>query len=203
MPISWNDTNDSLKTSFQFDVLLLMDCCFAARTVKGPGAKTMEVLCASSRESQANIDWTGSYFTSALIRNLKNCSSRTDGFLISELASLSHHDIGLEEQSPNYITISGHGSPIVVRPLNLPQIASPKLVSTLNSDPDDFTYMYNYEESLSEYLMTVEVLDKDSSIHRMNCLVDDRSKSNFISASTENWDGVSYRLPFDHETGSG
>jgi hypothetical protein len=170
-----------LKSTPGFDVLLLLDCCFAARALKRVSGKTMEVLCAVSREVEANIDPTGrgSYFTSALTQNLKNCSSRTDGLLVSELVSLLHHDKGLEDQSPNHITISGHGRPIILCPLNQMQTTGPSPV--LIQHPDVSQNRYNYEESLRKQLRSIEVTNYSGEGLKLNCLVDRRAKNSFIS----------------------
>lgn len=174
--IPWNGIHEMLRNSTNFDVLLLLDCCFAARALKRLSDKTMEVLCAVSREVEASIiqGGRGSYFTSALIQNLVQCSSRTDGFLVSELASLLHHDSSLDDQSPNHVTISGHDRPIRLRPLNQVQATGPTPGVSNNG--------YNYEESLRKYLISLEV-DGPNGPQTLNCLLDEWAEVTFISAN--------------------
>ncbi|KUJ21883.1 uncharacterized protein LY89DRAFT_665042 [Mollisia scopiformis] len=53
-PIAWMDVQRFLESAPGFDVLLLMDCCYAARTIKGFNNKAMEVLAADpSLEEQS------------------------------------------------------------------------------------------------------------------------------------------------------
>ena len=171
----------TLLQDASFDVLLLLDCCFAARALKKGSGKTMEVLCASSREVEAAIDGTGtgSLFTSALIAHLKSCSSRPEGLLVSELANLLHLDHTLEEQSPNHVTISGHGRPIILRSLNQGQATSPVAVLPGQlSMPDD---LFNFEEALHELVTRLEITTHSGLVAFPRCLIDTRSLVSFIS----------------------
>lgn len=77
----------------------------------------MEALVAVSREVTAAIEYTGSIFTTSLLKHLQDCASRQNGFLVSELATLMHSDPILSEQSPQYIPLMGHHNPIILRPL--------------------------------------------------------------------------------------
>lgn len=115
------DVQRLLESARGFDILLIMDCCYAARTIKGLNIKAMEVLAAVSREVTAGISSTGSLFTSALIRHLQDPASRPNGLLLSELNKVMHQDPSLKEQSPNHIIIMGHRNPIVMQPLGLAQ----------------------------------------------------------------------------------
>jgi hypothetical protein len=120
--IEFSDVQRQLEKADGIDVLLLMDCCYAARTVKFEQIKTMEVLAAVSREVTAEMSTKGSLFTTALTKHLQDCASQPKGILISELANLMHHDSILDDQSPQYIPLMGHHKPIVLQPLG-PNIA--------------------------------------------------------------------------------
>ena len=104
-----------------FDILLILDCCYAAGAVtKGPGG-TMEVLAGCSRESKAggpgSSSAIGSPFTHTLIKHLKESATRPHGLLITELHVLLRVDKVLENQSPIHILLTGHHNPIKLRPL--------------------------------------------------------------------------------------
>lgn len=144
----------------------------------------MEVLCAVSREVPAGMGSTGSYFTSALIQDLKKRSNQPGSFLVSELACALHHDTSLEEQSPNYIPISGHGRPIRLRPLNQVPTAGP--IPALAQQRAVSSVQYDYEDTLRKYLAPLEITDSKGHwpYQTLNCLIDSRIDSSFISANT-------------------
>jgi hypothetical protein len=104
-----------------FDVLLILDCCYAAGAVtKGP-AGTMEVLAGCGRESKADAPGTssaiGSPFTHTLIRHLEELVKQPYGLLMTELNALLSLDKVLENQSPIHVLLAGYNNPIKLRPL--------------------------------------------------------------------------------------
>ena len=116
-----------------FDVLLILDCCYAAGAItKGLGG-TMEVLAGCSRESNAGAPGAssaiGSPFTDTLIRHLEESATRPRGLLMTELQTLLSLDKVLENQSPIHVLLTGHHNPIKLRPLlseaELKEIESP------------------------------------------------------------------------------
>jgi len=120
--VTFSEVQRQLEEAEGIDILLLMDCCYAARTIKSEQLKAMEVLAAVSREVTAGINAQGSLFTTALIKHLEDCVSRPKGILVSELANLMHHDPILDDQSPQYIPIMGHHNPIILQPLGSPDV---------------------------------------------------------------------------------
>ena len=95
-----------------FDVLLILDCCYAAGAItKGPEG-TMEVLAGCSRESNAggpgSSSAIGSPFTHTLIKHLEESATRPHGLLMTELQALLSLDKVLENQSPIHVLLTGH-----------------------------------------------------------------------------------------------
>ena len=118
--LSWYSLQGMLETA-GFDVLLILDCCYAAGAVtKGPGG-TMEVLAGCSRESNAggpgSSSAIGSPFTHTLIKHLEESATQPHGLLMTELQALLSFDKVLENQSPIHILLTGHHNPIKLRPL--------------------------------------------------------------------------------------
>jgi hypothetical protein len=104
-----------------FDILLILDCCYAAGAVTEGSEGTMEVLAGCGRESKAGAPGTSSAtsspFTHTLIRHLEESATRPYGLLITELYALLSLDKVLENQSPIHVLLSGYHSPIKLRPL--------------------------------------------------------------------------------------
>jgi hypothetical protein len=105
----------------EFDVLLILDCCYAAGAItKGP-TSTMEVLAGCSRESKAGGPGASSIisspFTHTLIRHLEESATEPHGLLITELYTLLSLDKVLKNQSPIHVLLSGYYNPIKLRPL--------------------------------------------------------------------------------------
>ena len=114
----WTSVQTQLDKVDNFDILLIMDCCYAAKSIKAVTEYTMEALYAVSREIEAHITKTGSLLTTALIKHLRNRASQVDGFLVSELNVDLHKDPGLRSQSPNHVQLRGWQQPIRLQPLN-------------------------------------------------------------------------------------
>lgn len=81
----------------------------------------MEVLAGCARETIASgpggASIIGSPFTHSLIENLQDSATRPHGLLMTELQTLLSFDKVLEKESPIHIVISGHDSPIKLRPI--------------------------------------------------------------------------------------
>jgi hypothetical protein len=95
-----------------FDVLLILDCCYAAGAVtKGP-AGIMKVLAGCRRESKAGgpgaSSTISSPFTHILIRHLEESATRPHGLLMTEIQALLSLDKVLENQSPIHVLLTGH-----------------------------------------------------------------------------------------------
>ena len=118
-PIPWTPIQRRLETAPGFDVLLIMDCCYAGRATKSAQPKSMDVLAAVNRESEADLTPTGSLFTTALINALTASVSCPNGIHMNELFDLLDHDTLLNEQTPHYRPLQIHQNPIVLRPLNV------------------------------------------------------------------------------------
>ncbi|KAH0556069.1 hypothetical protein GP486_005994, partial [Trichoglossum hirsutum] len=118
-PIPWTPIQRRLETAPGFDVFLIMDCCYAGRATKSAQPKSMDVLAAVNRESEADLTPTGSLFTTALINALTASVSRPNGIRINELFDFLDHDTLLDEQTPHYRSLQIHQNPIVLRPLNI------------------------------------------------------------------------------------
>jgi hypothetical protein len=106
------------------DVLLVLDCCYAAGAISKGSNGTMEVLAGCSRESIAagpgGSSVHGSPFTQVLIKHLRALATDPRGVLISELHLHLSRDKIMDRQSPNHIIIMGHHNPIVLKPLQHP-----------------------------------------------------------------------------------
>jgi hypothetical protein len=104
-----------------FDVLLILDCCYAAGAVTKGSTSTMEVLAGCGRESKAggpgSSSAIGSPFTHTLIKHLEESATRPHGLLMTELQALLSLDKVLESQSPIHVLLTGHHNPIKLRPL--------------------------------------------------------------------------------------
>jgi hypothetical protein len=119
--LEWYDLQGMLEKA-KFDVLLILDCCHAAGAVTKGSTGTMEVLAGCSRENKAAGPWgscsvIGSPFTQTLIKHLEESSTRPHGLLMTELQTLLSLDKVLEDQSPIHVVLTGHYSPIKLRPL--------------------------------------------------------------------------------------
>lgn len=116
--LSWYNLQNLLEKA-GFDVLLILDCCHAAGAVT-KGSSTMEVLAGCGRENMVvapGAGNVGSPFTSTLIKHLKNQAAQPNGLLITELQTLLSYDEVLKDQSPIHVFLSGHYSPIKLKPL--------------------------------------------------------------------------------------
>jgi len=116
--LSWYNFQNLLEKA-GFDVLLILDCCHAAGAVT-KGSSTMEVLAGCGRENMVvapGAGNVGSPFTSTLIKHLKNQAAQPNGLLITELQTLLSYDEVLKDQSPIHVFLSGHYSPIKLKPL--------------------------------------------------------------------------------------
>lgn len=181
--ISWHTTQVMLESVTTFDILLVLDCCFAARSIKSASAtRAMEVLCASSREVVAGlVRGDGSNLTQALLKHIRNPSQYPNGLLISELTHMLHTDPVLSEQSPNHITISGHDRPIVLRPrVQTPPTGQPSQTQNAVLDAPKF---FDLAQALSEFVQTLTIYDSDGNGQVLNCIVSGDGDKNFITAS--------------------
>ena len=103
-------------------MLLLLDCCQAARAVtKSAIPGTKEVLASCARESFASGPGgsyvPGSAFTYCLTRTLKLNATLHRGFVITQLQTWLSFDEVLKDQSPVHVVLAGHDKPIILRPL--------------------------------------------------------------------------------------
>ena len=117
----WYDFQAILEAE-SMDILLLFDCCYAARAVtKASVPGTKEVLAGCSRETTAAGPGgslvRGSPFTHSLIKLLRGAAQRSEEYLITELRTELSLDPVLDMQSPNHVVLTGHHKPIKLRPL--------------------------------------------------------------------------------------
>jgi len=118
----WSELQPILESAV-YDVLLILDCCYAAAAItKGSGGK-MEVLAGCARERKADGPNSRhsirSPFTDTLIRHLHEQRMRQSRLYVSELEVSMAMDRVLEKQSPIRRVIKGHHNPILLEPLNL------------------------------------------------------------------------------------
>jgi hypothetical protein len=104
-----------------FDVLLVLDCYYTTRAITKGMTGMMEVLASCSQEVKAVVPGGGSIigspFTNPMIKHLEESTIRSYGLLMIELQVLPSLDRFLENQSPNYVVLSGYDNPINLRPI--------------------------------------------------------------------------------------
>ena len=177
----WSGVQNLLLDVTDFDVLLIMDCCYAARLIKAASTNCMEVLCAASRETIAAMKKnTGSLFTTALIKHLGNATSQPEGLRISELHTLMSRDQSLGEQSPNHTILKGHQEPIVLQPLVLFEDTSRQSLLQSTNESGDSDELESgdsdgsnsaTEESSNTPFPTLELQSKDKMGNRLDLKV--------------------------------
>lgn len=141
-----------------FDVLLILNCCHAARAVTKGSNSTMEVLAGCGREVLAEGPGgshpTGSPFTQTLIKYLRASANRYQGLLVTELQSYMSLDEALKNQSPNHVILMGHYNPIILRKLSSNGESKPP---DHQEQPRDFTTKVLLSISLrSDALLVLE-----------------------------------------------
>jgi hypothetical protein len=199
--IPWHGIQNQLVPSEDFDVLLLMDCCYASRAIKADQDTTVEVLAAVSSEITATMKRAkGSIFTTSLIKKLQACASHPNGIGIGELSVMMHRDPLLNNQSPQYIPLIGGRHPIMLKPLvsdpatsHEPSVAHDDAPNNPATDSDHDSMNSGLETYESDYSCTMELQSGESASFSCDGIIDTSSDSSFITEAAANMLGLPYQ----------
>jgi hypothetical protein len=131
--LNWYSLQPMLKRA-ACDVLITLDCCFAASAARGDVNGINELLAACGREVEA-VGVSDRSFTRNLIRKLR--SFGTQPFTVSQLYERLLKDRKRLMNTPGYFPLSGPNMPsICLAPLPAPGQQGMDALSTTTSAPD-------------------------------------------------------------------
>lgn len=181
--LQWYRIQDQIRES-EADILLLLDCCFAAQTGRENrrGGGRFEVLAASAMGMKTPLPGEGS-FTNILIKAIRGHLQNEESVNVKDLHGLICDRRHALYATPVHITLKTGKSPIFLRPIQ----SDP--VSVMKKQGDEFGSIFsllirmreemdeNNAEKLAQWLKTdvphivshIEVMETTQHIHNVVC----------------------------------
>jgi hypothetical protein len=129
------------------DVLILLDCCFAACAARGDIKGTNELLAACGREVEAE-EVSGRSFTRNLMRKLRSFGS--EPFTVSQLFERMIKDRKRLINTPVYHPMSGRNNPSIrIAPLQAKNLATPLMPSLMTLESPSLSVTHSLMTDLS------------------------------------------------------